>query len=330
MNEKGLLIIPGAQKSGTTTLWNMLLQHPSVHPLTMPPGEARKESQFFSLDEKSCKKYADWYLSMVGDKKGWYVDASTSYLMCLKKKTYLIDSLPLPVKYLIILRDPAERALSGYLHMSGKTPPADQRSFEEVVNPIYESEKRIMEEEEKQIKESIRGGKINGSYLKDVHLKGLPASRQESEFSDPLWPYKYLSYSLYSHHIEELGLNHDNLLIITLDGLTSAPKEVGNRILDFLEASRKRIPIPHSRRTKIRPQWWRKASHMLSKIGWVEGLLESNWISYFKRKIRPNGHSKQDIKTRVKEMYLRTRRLLKTEYEYWKKKHPKIEEQWNQ
>jgi hypothetical protein len=121
--------IVGAQKSGTTWLWEMINQHPDAE---LPP---KKEYHFFSKSyeyNNGLEKYLQIYekispLKVTGE-------ASTSYLydrvrknVHMEQKNVEVDyNLPtIPeliiknfpnIKIIIILRDPVKRAVSAYYH----------------------------------------------------------------------------------------------------------------------------------------------------------------------------------------------------------------------
>lgn len=125
--EPGFFII-GAQKSGTSWLWNMLDQHPGS---SLP---ATKEIHYFG----SAELYAqgeDWYLKhFTGlDSNKVIGEASTTYFYdrvpyfhnsssqiefdeCLPKLPELIDRRYPNAKYIVTLRDPVRRAISAYSH----------------------------------------------------------------------------------------------------------------------------------------------------------------------------------------------------------------------
>jgi hypothetical protein len=137
MNTPDFIII-GAQKSGTTWLWDMLDQHPD----TSLPSE--KEIHYFGSSELYSKGF-DWYLSYFnGLDPGKIIgEASTSYFYDRAPYWYnnsdqieFDDALPLlpdlisqrlpDVKFIVILRDPVYRAISAYFHwmMQGKLSPS--------------------------------------------------------------------------------------------------------------------------------------------------------------------------------------------------------------
>lgn len=121
-------LIIGAQKSGTTWLWEMLKQHPGT---SLP---ARKEIHFFGSVE-IYRKGLEWYAGNFSDVTHGKVtgEASTTYLYDRMPYWYnasrhieFDESLPsipqlvtriMPrVKVLIVLRDPVRRAVSAYRH----------------------------------------------------------------------------------------------------------------------------------------------------------------------------------------------------------------------
>ena len=122
-------IIVGAQKSGTTWLWEMINQHPGSE---LPP---KKEHHFFSKSYKyrmGLEEYLKIYENISPSKITG--EASTSYLYDRVRKNvhmeqknveidYNLPTIPklitknLPdIKIIIILRDPVKRAVSAYYH----------------------------------------------------------------------------------------------------------------------------------------------------------------------------------------------------------------------
>ena len=110
-------LLVGAQKSGTTSLFATLAQHPSV----LPP--AAKEIFYFDRRyARGPRWYRCWFptrraLDRVRDRTGRAVtgEASTSYLDHPAVPARVARTLP-DVRIVAVLRDPAERALSHYFH----------------------------------------------------------------------------------------------------------------------------------------------------------------------------------------------------------------------
>lgn len=105
----------GAQKAGTTTLANLLGQHPDVS-LAEP-----KEPDYLS---SQYGRGPEWYKERFFDPEAEVLlDASTSYTLASPKYEYEDKSIPERLyelnpnaKLIYIMRDPVERTYSGYLH----------------------------------------------------------------------------------------------------------------------------------------------------------------------------------------------------------------------
>ena len=106
--------ICGAAKSGTTSLWRYLQQHPEVF---MPRTEANKEPGYFSrfrpLNDR--QQYVDLFRDasehqLVGE-------ASGAYLTSPDSASRIAEAVP-DAKIIIMLRNPADRAYSLYEWMA--------------------------------------------------------------------------------------------------------------------------------------------------------------------------------------------------------------------
>ena len=139
--KKPNFIIAGFPKCGTTSLHHYLSEHPQIF---MP---SQKELHFFTYEILSklkngpkdgavkktqiqdSKKYLDFYRNVkneiaVGDASPSYINYPNQFL---KIKEYLEDP-----KFIIVLRDPINRAYSNYLHL--KREQRETFTFKEAVN----------------------------------------------------------------------------------------------------------------------------------------------------------------------------------------------------
>ena len=124
-NKKVSFICPGAQKSGTTTLFNMLGQHPSVY---LP---SQKELYYFN-DDRRYKKgsgYYESFYSEAGNDRIWG-DITPDYML-FPECSQRIRSYNPDVKLIVMLRNPADRAFSHYLMNKRYTD--EGKSFEEAL-----------------------------------------------------------------------------------------------------------------------------------------------------------------------------------------------------
>ncbi len=106
------LLILGAAKSGTTFLWKELQRHPEIF------MSATKEPSFFTDSfhvTKNAPEYARLFAD-AGDAR-WVGEASHAY-MTFPESADALRSFLDPERFIVILRDPIERAHSLYNHMS--------------------------------------------------------------------------------------------------------------------------------------------------------------------------------------------------------------------
>lgn len=329
-DSRGLLVIPGAQKAGTTSLWRLLLQHESVYSLGRSSRSisrstpALKEPQFFTLKEDIVKENLDWYTSLIIDDErngpGWYVDASTGYLYS-PRAPELIESLPFPVKFLIILREPAERAFSSFLEMNGKTPPADRRTFAEIISFVWDNRSLgLAKAEKEQLETSKEGGKIDTDYLLS-HVnrlkKRFKIKKEEGNvkkyLQNPMWCYNHLQGSLYSKWLVPFEESKKEVMIVSLDEMTSNTEQTANEIFDYLGLEYNPVKLAKSNETWHSPLWVRRMRNFASGI--VPG---QGWWEYIRGVLPHNiAANKSQIKDKNKTSVERARRLLKEEIKYW-------------
>lgn len=101
--------VAGAARSGTTSLWDHLIQHPEIF---MPSGIKNKEPGYFS-DNYSISDF-DEYVSLfkIANEK-MIGEASGAYLTSPESPGRIKDMIP-EAKFIIMLRNPADRAYSLY------------------------------------------------------------------------------------------------------------------------------------------------------------------------------------------------------------------------
>lgn len=103
-------ICPGAQKAGTTSLFRLLSQHPSVF---IPEG---KETKFFCDDDK-WNLGIDWYRSLfagAGDEHSIVGDMTPEYMYVEGVAERISQVLGDGVRFIFMLRSPVDRAYSHY------------------------------------------------------------------------------------------------------------------------------------------------------------------------------------------------------------------------
>lgn len=200
-------IIIGTSKSGTTTLYSYLQQHPYIQP------SYSKEIDYF---DKKFDKGIMWYKSFFDTRiaKFFKQKQNRNYLtghVCdafyhKKSAKRIKETLP-NVKLILILRDPISRAASHYNQSVKKN--REKLKFNEAINLQLKNDCGV---EEKKL--------LHFSKKFNVDPENF-----------------YLSAGIYSPRLENFlkFFNKTNLLIIKSEDLFSDPKNVLNDICKYLE-----------------------------------------------------------------------------------------------
>lgn len=133
-------IIIGAMKSGTTSLFNYLGQHPQLY------SSSVKEVKYFDNSDNFAKGQ-QWYRAHFPLRKKMNIgsktyEASPSYIFDPRVPKRIFDLIP-KVKIIAVLRNPTERAISHYLH--------EKRNNREPLSIL-----KAFKEEEKRLEPAIR------------------------------------------------------------------------------------------------------------------------------------------------------------------------------
>jgi len=146
-------ICPGAQKSATTTLHDVLVQHPEVF---LPDC---KETHFFDRDDR-YERGLDWYDSrFYGDVGGASVvgDITPRYMYYRFVPERLAEDLGSDLRLLFMLRNPVDRAYSQYwMHRSNAN---ESMSFQGAVDVELRRRRQL---KPSRIAELERRGEIRG------------------------------------------------------------------------------------------------------------------------------------------------------------------------
>jgi hypothetical protein len=202
-------VIIGAQKCGTSFLYQLLVQHPHVKPAFA------KEVHYFDLN---CRKGDNWYRSYFpvqvrNSRKYITGEASPYYLFHPHAPRRASTVLP-DAKLIVMLRNPVDRAYSHYQHQvkRGKGEGRETLTFEEAI----EAEKRILP------------GEVS-KMLQDEFYESL-RHRTRSYLRRGIYIDQLLAWSSF--------FPRKQMLILKSEDLFNDTTNVLERILDFLK-------IPH-------------------------------------------------------------------------------------
>jgi hypothetical protein len=288
--------IVGAAKSGTTSLWMYLKQHPEVY---MPQAIEHKEPAFF-CDIYGYKDF-DTYLSLFTEAKDKKAigEASHAYLTSPESAAWIQKFYP-HAKIIIILRNPVERAYSLYNWMIGA-------GYEW----IYPFEKALIVEEER---------------LKDSYFK-----HHNPEY---FYNYLYFNSGLYASQIERYFqlFSGEQIKVLLFEDLKNNPVTTTQNIYNFLEVNSSFIPqvdihnrahTPYSAlaqyffRQKL-PKYLHKSgitkAKKIQKIAFNTNLF----LGQFKQK-KIKDCIKHNLQEKYRENIQKTANLIKRDLDFWLK-----------
>ena len=116
--------IIGAQKCGTTSLYNYLIQHPLISSAT------KKEIHYFD-NSANLKQGAKWYLSHFPNIKPPKLTGEATPMLFRPEAPQKIKKLYPNMKLIVLLRDPVARAFSNYKMCVGNG--QEKESFEKAL-----------------------------------------------------------------------------------------------------------------------------------------------------------------------------------------------------
>ena len=205
-------LLVGAQKSGTTSLFRYLIQHPQV----IPP--IKKEIQYF---DKNYLKGFSWYKAHFPLKhticdKCITGEASTDYSFHPLAPERIRSDLGRP-KLILLLRDPAKRAISHYYHYLNK-------GWETLsINDAFDLEEdRISRDYQNLFKSNLMKDRASKRYIR----------------------YSYLKKGLYLEQIKRIHklFGKEYLFIGSLEEMTNHPEDFYRRICSFLQIDDSILP----------------------------------------------------------------------------------------
>ena len=195
-------LILGAQKAGTTALYEYLRRHPDL------TGPSWKEVSFF---DRHWVRGVKWYRGNFPNRartRGKLVgEASPSYVFHPLGPARVQEVVP-DARLVALVRNPVDRALSHYHHevALGREP----LTFEQAIEAEPE---RTRGEEER-------------------------LSREPDYFSHTWWDYTYLARGRYAEQLERwlAVFPREQLLVLASDELAAEPGQTFARVLEFLGA----------------------------------------------------------------------------------------------
>ena len=292
------LIIPGAAKSGTTTLYRILQQHPDV----FVPSRS-KETYFFSYYDRSLPYVKDFvsqavlnpieYLSLFDNVKNASVigEASIGYLYdyksCIENMRRFYGKNLRQVKIVMILRNPVDRAFSHYNFLIRNG--FENLSFEEAISEKVVSKRK-----------KIRPG------------------------------FDYLNYGMYSEQVKAFKENFDDCKVFLFEDLKDYSK-LTKDLFDFIEVENHSVQkdikanpsgVPRSKRIVrlLRKNSFLKALYRMFPERMQNKMLTTrdNIMSSFLKKTKLDIGLREKIKPHFASDIEKLELLIKRDLSHWK------------
>ncbi len=195
-------LLIGAQKAGTTSLYNYLVQHPRVFPVY------RKEVHYFDI---GYRRGPGWYRSFfptqreVEEHAALTGEASPYYLFHPQAPARVHQDVP-GAKLIVLMRNPVDRAYSHYQH--------EVRKGEETLSFL-----EAIDREEERLSGETERLTADGSYYSQAHRSFSYLAR--GRYLEQLTPW-----------IERFG--RERLLLLPSKRMYAEPQAVLAEVCDFL------------------------------------------------------------------------------------------------
>jgi len=226
----------GAAKSGTTTLYDILRQHPDIY---IP---AFKEPHFFDIPE-NYKNGIEWYKRNYfrNANKKIIADFTPSYFFEKEAPKRIFKNLGRDMKFLVVFRNPVDRAYSHYLH--SKRDDHESENFEKSL---------------------------------ELEVSRLKKHENQSDYLSYL-RHSYVHQGLYAQMINRYlqYFSLDNFLFIHFDDELLQERELTiKRILEFLEIDSSVLLRTDIRSNPSSQEKSKPLKKLMNKRGWWRDVIK--------------------------------------------------------
>ena len=230
------ILIIGAQKSGTSALYQGLVAHPEIR------RGSEKELNFF-IEEGTWSRGQAWYFNQFASGGRYTCDASPSYTSApyLGGAPSRANQVVPDARLIYVVRDPVDRLLAHYLHAISHH--HEVRSFEEVVADLHLE------------RDDIDHGRTS-QFAAPVSDRRLARERYQG----------YLARSMYRYQLDQWleFFDRDQILVVRQHDLkhgdTEALKRVGNFVGIELRGSLPQYHVTAEKRvTNAFGEWLRQS-----------------------------------------------------------------------
>lgn len=210
--------IIGAQKSATSTLHEILSFNKNID------CGLKKEPDFFSRTESYEKGLSYYYRNYTQSNKSARLDSSQSYLSLEYVPNRINDTFGSHAKFILVLRNPADRIESAFNHFKSKPKGEISRSINEILPCDYVNMTR----------DDLLRYEVES--VMDNMCKNIIIPRHD-EWSRYCYPYNYIYNTCYEMHLKRyLAVFPKNkFLIVTFEDVIKNQVLVYQKICEFLK-----------------------------------------------------------------------------------------------
>lgn len=205
------ILLIGAQKSGSSFLFRLIAQDPSIARAKLKGPKIFSKPMHDDSDFLSHFNY--------GRNHRYVLDGSDSYLHVAGTAERAVTQLGTDIPIIAVLRDPVERAVSGYLH---EVKHGRELRAPEAVFSLSDDPDEAVVAEDVAVQAAWRSG------LTQPHLAVF------ERYRDQLFGFRYISNSRYSHQLEPWLATFSNLRLVDFSELRVDPEGVTARVRAWL------------------------------------------------------------------------------------------------
>jgi hypothetical protein len=233
------VFLAGCQKSGSTSLAEYLSAHPDC--LLSTP----KENAFFSraTNLQDLSGYHGAFSSPGAARPKIVVDATTENMANPRAAAFIAGALGAGVKAIFMLRAPAARAYSGFLHLYKRG--HERRDPGAVLLDLTDDPETA---ERIELERLARA-------LVERQITPEPYRRK---YDDYLWCFRYVANTYYRRQIAryEAAFGSGNVLVLAMEEAIADPERLRRTLSEFLDLDPKSFPagLPHENVTRLPEQ----------------------------------------------------------------------------
>lgn len=270
--------LAGTPKSGTTTLFELLKQHPQCFIPDVKTIEYFNSSRY----NGEIGSYTQYFNDVQSHHKA-VGDMSLYYYYHDDAPKRIVDKLGPNLKFIFIYREPVSRAISGFWHVKRLNIEKhfnfiEERSFEDVFHIKATSSAELVIKEAENLNDSINQNKVFPQFI-------------NADYEEKTAPLYYLRNSFYAKYLKNFlnVIDRENMMFLCLEEYKKSPERHLKAIFQFLEIEDNFLPMDFKKSFNIgfipKNNQMAKLIHFIEpymkyKSPWIHRLIEDYYYEY--------------------------------------------------